>query len=322
MPLPIEDQHRQKLQSVIDAFAAVGIELPSTSAVWADPPMVCTRATGYRNRLRLRMSEGTPVFFNPHKERDCEVLTPALRTAIARLRRELPKAVARDVVHLEVRQADADGIPGVHLVGADQRSVSVELPGWTTDMQRSMLTEDVYAWTPVSSFRQVHDETARSLVETIAKGAKQRRARTFLDLYAGVGNHALVLAKRGLSGVAIEVDARAVNAMMRSIAEQRLTALSARCDDVLSHLRSEAHTRPFDLVVANPPRAGLKAAADPIAALRAPNLALICCDPRSLARDIASLTAGGYALREIQCFEMFPHTAHVETIAWLMLARE
>ena len=76
-----------------------------------------------------------------------------------------------------------------------------------------------------------------------------------------------------------------------------------------------------DVVVVDPPRAGLeRAALDEIIAMQAPLLVYVSCDPATLARDIKRLLAGGYALEQITPFDLFPQTYHVETI--VLMSRE
>jgi 23S rRNA (uracil1939-C5)-methyltransferase len=74
-------------------------------------------------------------------------------------------------------------------------------------------------------------------------------------------------------------------------------------------------TEPVDGVVLDPPRAGA-AAALPALVARAPGrIAYVSCDPATLARDVAVLAHGGYALRVVQPVDVFPQTFHIETVA-------
>ncbi|HYA16240.1 MAG TPA: class I SAM-dependent RNA methyltransferase, partial [Bryobacteraceae bacterium] len=74
-----------------------------------------------------------------------------------------------------------------------------------------------------------------------------------------------------------------------------------------------------DLVVADPPRAGLgKAAVSRLLALRPPAIVLIACDPATLARDLAALTSA-YAIEKVTLADLFPQTFHIETIVSLRL---
>ena len=72
-----------------------------------------------------------------------------------------------------------------------------------------------------------------------------------------------------------------------------------------------------DLIVVNPPRAGLsRSVSRALLEQRAGKMAYVSCDPATLARDLARLEPG-WSLAGVQPFDAFPQTAHVETIAWL-----
>ncbi|HKW00950.1 MAG TPA: hypothetical protein VJN96_14080, partial [Vicinamibacterales bacterium] len=118
----------------------------------------------------------------------------------------------------------------------------------------------------------------------------------------------------GARGLAVEGD--------RSSAAD-LAANAARWPDRLRTLRApveEAVTMPLDpapdLVVLDPPRTGVapEALAGAIA-WSAPRVVYVSCDPPTLARDAKRLTEAGYAMTSIEAFDLFPNTAHVETIA-------
>jgi 23S rRNA (uracil1939-C5)-methyltransferase len=71
----------------------------------------------------------------------------------------------------------------------------------------------------------------------------------------------------------------------------------------------------LDLMVLNPPRKGIQAAAmEPILAANAPRIIYVSCDPKSLARDLNRIVDSGYGVRHLQPFDMFPQTAEVETV--------
>ena len=75
---------------------------------------------------------------------------------------------------------------------------------------------------------------------------------------------------------------------------------------------------PVHLVIADPPRTGLgRGVAERLAALGAARIAMISCDPATLARDLAALVARGCVIDRITPFDLFPQTAHVEAVAWL-----
>jgi 23S rRNA (uracil1939-C5)-methyltransferase len=81
--------------------------------------------------------------------------------------------------------------------------------------------------------------------------------------------------------------------------------------------RLPASSQP-DLVIADPPRTGLgRGVAKRIAALGPSRIAMVSCDPATLARDLAALVSCGYAIENVTPFDLFPQTAHVEAVAWL-----
>jgi tRNA/tmRNA/rRNA uracil-C5-methylase (TrmA/RlmC/RlmD family) len=78
---------------------------------------------------------------------------------------------------------------------------------------------------------------------------------------------------------------------------------------------------PADLVIVNPPRTGLdESVPELLVDTPAPRLLYVSCDPATLARD-ASRLSGAYVLSDVRCFDLFPQTAHVETVA-LFLRRD
>jgi 23S rRNA (uracil1939-C5)-methyltransferase len=76
--------------------------------------------------------------------------------------------------------------------------------------------------------------------------------------------------------------------------------------------------RPADFVLLDPPRAGLgKAVVRRLAELQARQVALVACDPATLARDLAGLLAAGYRMERMTMIDLFPQTYHVEAVVLL-----
>jgi 23S rRNA (uracil1939-C5)-methyltransferase len=170
---------------------------------------------------------------------------------------------------------------------------------------------------PSGAFTQVNWRVNLELVSRVVAGARARAARSFLDLYAGVGNFAIPLASAGLSGVAIEKNRSAARALSEAARAQKL-ACEAVAGEVGSSLaRLVKKGQRFELVVLDPPRAGAKDAVRGVLSLAPQTIAYVACDPVTLARDVRALRSGGFELVEVTCFDMFPQTHHVETLAWL-----
>jgi tRNA/tmRNA/rRNA uracil-C5-methylase (TrmA/RlmC/RlmD family) len=117
--------------------------------------------------------------------------------------------------------------------------------------------------------------------------------------------------------VAIESDDRAVADLNRNLRRARLADVTVVADRVEDNLARFAVPRP-DAVVLDPPRSGLPpGVADTLAGLGAGRIAYLSCDPATLARDLARIAAGGYVLRSVEGFDLFPQTPHVEALALL-----
>ena len=79
-----------------------------------------------------------------------------------------------------------------------------------------------------------------------------------------------------------------------------------------------ASPTPVDFILLDPPRVGAESAViKGILDLHPPQISYVSCDPATLARDLKKLTAGGYAIKSILGFDLFPQTHHVETVVHL-----
>ncbi|HHH11695.1 MAG TPA: class I SAM-dependent RNA methyltransferase [Sorangium sp.] len=338
LPLPVDEQHRIKRARVEAAMrAAIG-----QMAALAPPRMVASYSEGYRRRLRMRVgADGWLGYFNEDKSPHCLVLHPSLREAMSRLRQvmhTLPRLSAA-TLYLEVRAPALCGRPAVYVKLRSEGAIKLLLPlrkllpRWLLGCQftapmpyQRVELGNVYGYVPIDSFAQIHAETNGLLIAAVVSGARQRvRADscdvgTFCDLYAGSGNFSLPLAGAGFTGHAVELQMGAVAALRRAAQEQSLALSVYAADARTSADEWGLPRRGFSLLVANPPRAGLRHGYRAVAAIAAEHVALVCCDAESIARDVANLFSRGYVLDQLICFDMFPHTQHVEVLAWLRRA--
>ena len=184
-----------------------------------------------------------------------------------------------------------------------------------------------------TAFFQTNVHAAETLVGLVL-AAMPERAR-ILDLYAGAGLFALPLARAGHEVVAVEENRAAVadgeaSRRFNRIPEERCRFVARRVEQaVTAPARSPGGRRDrrdagaahheFDAVVLDPPREGCSEAviADVFGGLAPPRVVYISCNPEALARDLAAASDHGYRIRSLQPVDMFPHTAHVETVALL-----
>ncbi len=152
-----------------------------------------------------------------------------------------------------------------------------------------------------------------------------RPGSALVDLYCGPGTFALFFAACGATVVGIEEEATAVrearaNAERNGLTE-RVRFIAGRVERSLANGEAGARAlRDADVAFLDPPRKGSdEATLGAIAAARVPEIWYLSCNPATLARDLAQLTAAGYAVGEAQPFDMFPQTGHVETLVRLRL---
>jgi 23S rRNA (uracil1939-C5)-methyltransferase len=157
------------------------------------------------------------------------------------------------------------------------------------------------------------------LFETVAAAVVEAAGRggTALELFAGAGYLTLGLARGFERVLAVEGDPRAARDLARNCARAGAGGVEVVAAPVERALLAApvADCAP-QVVVLDPPRAGLPAAAAAaLCGLGAARLVYLSCDPATLARDAARLAAGGFALASLRGFDLFPQTPHVEALA-------
>ncbi|MBA3671217.1 MAG: class I SAM-dependent RNA methyltransferase [Gemmatimonadaceae bacterium] len=163
-----------------------------------------------------------------------------------------------------------------------------------------------------ASFIQVNAHVAEQLHAHVLARARHHEPRTVVDAYAGMGATTMELAADGRAVTAIELDADAVG----RFASELMPPSRAIAGRVEEHLEASL---PADVILLNPPRSGVDAlVTEALQRVAAPPRAIIyvSCDPATLARDLARLPR--YRVEALRGYDMFPQTAHVETVCELV----
>jgi 23S rRNA (uracil1939-C5)-methyltransferase len=172
---------------------------------------------------------------------------------------------------------------------------------------------------PATAFEQVNPRMGTATRRWAVEGLGDVRGKQAWDFYGGIGDTALLLAERGARVVSVDADEKAV-AWARGRSDlaafgDQVRCIAGRVEDVLPGLPEP------DVVVVSPPRPGLhwdvalRLTGDPVS-----SLAYVSRDPATLARDLQRLSVN-YEVRAVQAFDLFPQTAHVETVVHLEAAR-
>jgi 23S rRNA (uracil1939-C5)-methyltransferase len=308
------------------------------------PPIVPSPADGYRMRARLHVQDRRIGFFLEGTHTVCDAastrqLLPATHAALDALIESLSDATdgvqalelaenreaTERAVHLELAyDADASRLGSLEVPGISSLSVShaqsprvrvVRGEGGVTDR----FSRGERQWV-VSRTTRAFFQGNRYLLDALVSHVLDRLGRGGItDLYAGAGLFAIAAAAHGLVPVtAVEADAVSAADLRRNSAAWR-GLVQARHEPVEDYLHGRRVLRPQTLLL-DPPRTGLsRRALAGVTALRAPRIVYVSCDVPTLARDTRALTEAGYRLSELTLFDLFPTTAHVETVAVLDL---
>jgi 23S rRNA (uracil1939-C5)-methyltransferase len=176
-----------------------------------------------------------------------------------------------------------------------------------------------------TAFFQTNVRAAEILVRLVTAEIPPRSR--VLDLYAGAGLFALPLARAGHVVTAVEENRAAVgdgeaSARLNRISEDQCRFVTGKAEEFV---RRAVKARPasYDVVVLDPPREGTASSVleQVFGELRPARGIYVSCNPDALARDLRSIVSQGYTLRSLQPVDMFPHTAHIETVAVLDRAK-
>lgn len=322
-------QRQIKAEIITDAFRRIGrIPLEAATEVVASP------AAGYRMRARLHVRDGRIGFFREGTHSLCDAaatrqlrddtievlrrleqsLAAAERAAVADLEMSENIDASERAIHLELLpNADPSRLAAlVQVDGVSGATCSHGDNPRTIDLFGSPLVADTIANAPLSrhvrSFFQGNRFLTTAMVEHVLGLIE---AAPILDLYAGVGLFSVTAAAASRGHVtAVEGDRSSAIDLKRNAQGREI---SVRADAVESFL--ERTTDRFGSVIVDPPRTGMtKEAITGVIKLQAPRVIYVSCDIATLARDARVLLDSGYRMESIKAFDLFPNTAHVETV--------
>lgn len=322
-------------------------EFPEIQTLTAEP-------TGYRNRIRLHL-RSKPFAVGYLKEQshtllaieECTVAAPNLVEALRALASQAEAELTGWASEVELFTEDA----------AQQILLSVYAPAKTKQLEQrltrlwqklqtilpSVIGCTVFAEPEGRDFARpiatvgeaslhyhVGDHTYRVsagsffqvnrflLAPMLTTVCAEHRGTTAWDLYAGVGLFTQPLAERFEQVVAVEAAAGSVRDLRNNVPQAKITAATTL--DFLRRAtrnRMEPETK-TDLIVVDPPRAGLgQEAARLLAQIAAPNITYVSCDPTTLSRDLFELLQSGYRIQSLTLMDLFPETFHMETVVQL-----
>lgn len=333
-------QAEHKRAIVVDQLRAFVAD-PSTVRLAKPGP-----ALGYRRRARMhyaRDAQGLRMGFFAPRSREvvdapaCPVLRPELEHALQRLRglaEHLPER--GEVLGLSDGERAVLALPGVRpeepvLEAAhallDDRLVGVMVRGGRRTVavgQHQLRLDGGDGLAPMRAhpfvFTQANAAVNRAMVRHVAQAARPDGLRV-LELYAGAGNLTRALARTARRVWTLDDD-RDAKGLLRALGQAEGLPINAKHGSAERLLASlvQRSVR-YDVVVVDPPRAGLgQASAAHLAAVAEHRVVYVSCDPATLARDLRVLVDGGLRVVDVAVFDMMPMTAEVEVVVTLARA--
>ena len=321
--LDLDAQRSARSAFVGDALRRLArLEVPDPELVPAE------RAYEYRTKLTLAVSQDRRrIGLHRYDRADqvfdlewCHITVPDLMglwQTVRALRALLPPRLSQVVLrrdrsggcHLLLRSGEAEVWSGAARLHAELIRHHLRVTIWwqpEDGAARAVAgSDEAY---PATVFEQVHPEMGDRVRQFAVDQLGDVSGRKVWDLYAGIGETTALLVARGAMVESVELDRRAVaEAEARGPAARRL---AGRVEDLVRKLG-----RP-DLVIVNPPRTGMdERVTEELDRLRPDRVVYISCDPATLARDLLRLEH--FQLLQVQAFDLFPQTTHVETVAVL-----
>ena len=188
-------------------------------------------------------------------------------------------------------------------------------------MIRDYIGELVFEISPLSFF-QVNPLQTEVLYNKALEYANLGENDTVFDIYCGIGTISLFLAQKAKKVYGIEIVEDAIKDAKRNAKINNMDNVEfyvGKVEEVVPKMYKEG--KRANVVVVDPPRKGCdEKVLDTIISMQPDRVVYVSCNPSTLARDLAYLNERGYKCHEIQPVDMFPHSVHVENVAWLSKA--
>ena len=172
-----------------------------------------------------------------------------------------------------------------------------------------------------NSFFQTNSDQALVLYEKTKEYLDVDKEDIVLDLYCGIGSISIYIANHVKRVYGVEIaeesikDAR-TNARLNKI--NNIEFITGKAEETLPYLITRGVEA--NKVIVDPPRKGCdKRVLDAIISIKPERIVYVSCNPTTLARDLKILVENGYMVKEVQPVDMFPHTAHIESVTLLVM---
>lgn len=328
---------QETLSQLMKKFAAADL---------VQAPPIIGETLAYRRRTRLSVkvdSSGTLQMGFRQRGRhdivtvtDCPVLNRSLNALLPSLYQVLDGLRGRRIIgHIELVDAHAGPVLLVRAIKCLHQEDIQTLTDFSNQHQLTLYLEQgesepqqicgqtpqyqamncTFAFEP-KDFIQVNDSVNQKMLAQALTWLSLEKTDTILDLFCGLGNFSLPLAKHaarviGVEGVPDMVQRATENADLNCL--KNVTFHHANLEDDKAGI--EWQSMQFDKILLDPARAGALGVMPYVAKSGASHVVYVSCNPVTLARDSQVLLENGYRLKRLGMLDMFPHTGHLESMA-------
>ncbi len=339
LSLEAQTQHKQQaLSQLMSKFAGQQLEL--------SPPVTgCDK--GYRRRARISVmwdKKARELKFGFRRKQskdivtvtDCAVLDPSLNKLLHELKGLLAQFKKPEQLgHVELVKGDNTSVLVLRHLSpladkdltalekfAENHQLTLYVMPAANELNKLIGEQACYQEVGVtipflpSNFIQVNQQVNEKMVAQAIEWLDVKSGDRVLDLFCGLGNFSLPLAKLsklvvGIEGVQEMVDIAKTNAQLNNIDNAEFYQANLEEELVNQNWAKEK----FNRVLLDPARAGAAGIVEQLASFGAERIVYVSCNPATLARDSQSLLEQGYQLQKLGMLDMFPHTSHLESMA-------
>ncbi|MEM9242453.1 MAG: 23S rRNA (uracil(1939)-C(5))-methyltransferase RlmD [Pseudomonadota bacterium] len=325
----------------------------STPAQWLPPIIGPTSAYRHKARLGVRHVPGKGDVLVGFRERNgryitditsCAILHPSVGEKIVPLRQLISQLSLRnEIAQIEVAVGDKrSALIFRHLAAfsdddlqklsafAQTHCFDIYLqPGKPNTIHKfypkdnhperlsmSLETHGIEILFHPADFTQINPSINKKMIAQALSLLELNKQHCVLDLFCGIGNFSLVLAKYAGQVTGVEVSDDMVKRAYENARHNQLENVAFYQADLNKEIHHHTWARQsYDAILLDPPRSGAAALLEHIEPFKAAKIVYVSCHPATLARDTAILIKKGYQLKKAGIMDMFPHTAHVESIA-------
>ena len=168
----------------------------------------------------------------------------------------------------------------------------------------------------VTDFTQINAVINRSMISQAMDLLELQGTERVLDLFCGLGNFTLAAASRCASVVGVEVSETMVERVLQNARHNSLNNVSAVAFDLTKSITEQPFAQElWDTLIVDPPRSGAKEVLEELPLKNIARVLYVSCNPATLARDVKILSGRGFLMTHLGIMDMFPHTAHIESMA-------